>query len=237
MAFLTLKMMSKTTKNIRSQTNKKNPGTKKRNSIDYTSKVPAMFGFIKPRQLVTLKYFDFIPLSVTTLAVSQYTFRLNSLFDPDRTGTGHQPYGRDTLAALYNRYRVYKTGWRVEMPSNSQTFSAVVVPSNGTFTATTLADFTLAIELPYSKYQAIGAAGAPPGVFESSINLAQLGGVPRVEFDSDDRFAANFSSNPTEVQDLEIIYYNPNGSTLTTQLNIELWFKADAYDLINQAQS
>ena len=31
---------------------------------------------------------------------------MNSLFDPDQTGTGHQPYYFDQFAALYNRYTV-----------------------------------------------------------------------------------------------------------------------------------
>ena len=35
-----------------------------------------------------------------------YKFRANSIYDPDQTGGGHQPYGRDTLATLYNHYVV-----------------------------------------------------------------------------------------------------------------------------------
>ncbi len=33
-------------------------------------------------------------------------FSLNSLFDPDQGGVGHQPYGYDQLATLYSRYKV-----------------------------------------------------------------------------------------------------------------------------------
>lgn len=36
-------------------------------------------------------------------------FRLNSIFDPDLTGTGHQPKGRDTWANVYQYYRVLST--------------------------------------------------------------------------------------------------------------------------------
>lgn len=36
-------------------------------------------------------------------------FRINSIFDPNYTDTGHQPMGRDLLATIYNYYRVLKT--------------------------------------------------------------------------------------------------------------------------------
>lgn len=54
----------------------------------------------------TLKYSDVITLTSTGNAVASYVFRMNSLFDPDFSGTGHQPYYFDQLAALYSRYCV-----------------------------------------------------------------------------------------------------------------------------------
>ncbi len=40
-------------------------------------------------------------------------YRANDMFDPYFTGVGHQPYGRDTLATLYNKYKVL--GVKVEL--------------------------------------------------------------------------------------------------------------------------
>ena len=40
-------------------------------------------------------------------------FRLNSIFDPDQTSTGHQPMGRDTWAGIYKYYRVIKTDVKI----------------------------------------------------------------------------------------------------------------------------
>jgi hypothetical protein len=37
-----------------------------------------------------------------------YRFRANSIFDPDLTSAGHQPYGHDTLQNIYKSYVVDK---------------------------------------------------------------------------------------------------------------------------------
>jgi len=46
-----------------------------------------------------------------------YTYRMNSVFDPDFTGVGGQPEGFDQLKALYSRYRVMALGVDVKATS------------------------------------------------------------------------------------------------------------------------
>lgn len=54
-----------------------------------------------------LRYNSFPQITAQPAGVAGlYKFRANSVFDPDQTGVGHQPYGRDTLASLYNHYVV-----------------------------------------------------------------------------------------------------------------------------------
>lgn len=45
-------------------------------------------------------------LSVDSTIFSSYTFRANSIADPDVTGAGSRPMGYDQMAALYGRYLV-----------------------------------------------------------------------------------------------------------------------------------
>lgn len=63
------------------------------------------FGF--PDRLKTkLIYCDVIQLSSTLGSVADYVFRLNSLYDPDYTSTGHHPQWWAQLTAVYDHYRV-----------------------------------------------------------------------------------------------------------------------------------
>jgi hypothetical protein len=81
---------------------------------------PRVFGF-PDRILTKLRYSDFGTVSSTTGAVGSYKFRWNSTFDPDYTGTGHQPLYRDTYAAIYDQYAVVRARvvFRITNPSTT----------------------------------------------------------------------------------------------------------------------
>jgi len=53
-------------------------------------------------------------LNAATGSLGIYQFRVNSLFDPDLTGTGHQPYGFDQFKTYYATYLVVKSQITVE---------------------------------------------------------------------------------------------------------------------------
>lgn len=61
---------------------------------------------IAPIVRVKQKYFEQVVLGDGATSPYPYTFRLNSTYDPNETGTGHQPKGRDFYASMYNDYIV-----------------------------------------------------------------------------------------------------------------------------------
>lgn len=69
------------------------------------SRVGNMFG-LPDRYECELVYFDRYSFSHTVGSQGNQQFRLNSLFDPDYTGTGHQPMGYDQITPLYHQYCV-----------------------------------------------------------------------------------------------------------------------------------
>jgi hypothetical protein len=77
----------------------------------------SVFGF--PNKVLTrLRYTDTIAMVGTSGAIAKQLFRLNSTFDPDYTGTGHQPLYRDTYASLYDHYAVVETRVHVKLVNN-----------------------------------------------------------------------------------------------------------------------
>lgn len=58
------------------------------------------------RALTKLKYVSQTSLNPTASFAAHHFFSANNIYDPDFTGTGHQPLGYDQYAALYEQYHV-----------------------------------------------------------------------------------------------------------------------------------
>lgn len=56
--------------------------------------------------LKKFRYVDKIEIDPGIATAAVHTFRANSLYDPDKTGVGHQPLGFDQLMSFYNHYCV-----------------------------------------------------------------------------------------------------------------------------------
>ena len=66
----------------------------------------------------TLRYTEYFSnVDISTNWTKQ--FRINSIFDPNYTDSGHQPMGRDLLATIYNYYRVLKTEISCELGTST----------------------------------------------------------------------------------------------------------------------
>lgn len=70
------------------------------------------------KRFVKLRYTEQFVLTSTSGATAKQVFRCGSIFDPDLTGTGHQPLGHDEWSVLYNYYRVLGSKITVQ-PINS----------------------------------------------------------------------------------------------------------------------
>lgn len=86
-------------------------------------------GAFPSSKTVKLKYNEYIPISSNTsgTVLSQYNFRANSLYDPNQSGTGHQPMYFDTYAGLYNHYLVLGSRIRVSWQGQANSGIPLVV--------------------------------------------------------------------------------------------------------------
>jgi len=70
-----------------------------------TYRINTLGGF--PNQkTVRLRYVTEIGLNAGSGSIAVHQFRANSLYDPDKTGVGHQPSNFDPLMTMYDHYTV-----------------------------------------------------------------------------------------------------------------------------------
>ena len=70
--------------------------------------IPRYCNPFQPMQRAILRYFDDVNLNAGQSGVAHKLFRANSIYDPDATGVGHQPYGHDQYQSIYIHSRVDK---------------------------------------------------------------------------------------------------------------------------------
>lgn len=135
-----------------------------------------------------LRYCESVTIVAATGALGIYQWRTNSLFDPNLTGTGHQPYGFDQMKTYYASYLVTSSVIAVEcLSSASVVCLAGVMTSAESSTGITTADGYME---PGKGQGGLLYSNATRN-FESKWSLASI-----VDHDPAD-YSALISANPT----------------------------------------
>jgi len=184
-----------------------------------------------PQRFITkLKYAG----TVTTGANGAWALRLNSLFDPDATGTGHQPYGYDQLSQLYNRYRVISCSYRLQAPNVANIIQFGAMPANAVYT---YGAFDALKEQPRARYFTQMPTGNAQ-TLSGKVYIPSVVGRSKAQYMADDRFQAQNGANPAEECMLNLMVAAVGDNPISGQpIHVILEFTAEFFDVISQAQS
>lgn len=189
-----------------------------------------------PTRFITKhKYAEAVTLSTAGLNV--YKWNLNSLYDPNRTGTGHQPYGYDQIGLLYNRYRVISCKYVVSGIADSSNIAVACLPANDT--ATVISNVSEARENPRCKYL-VQNPGGTLKVLKGNVYLPALTGRTKTQYMSADSYQAQVGASPTELMVLNVFGQGLNDDPTFAPgitFNILLEYTVEWFDVVNQDQS
>ncbi len=163
---------------------------------------------------VTLRYCDVISLDPAAGVVAKHQFRANSIFDPDSTGVGHQPKGRDEWAEFYHHYVVVGakitcqfTGSGTNQPG--AILGVGLVPTTGGL-GSTPGDIA---ENGTANWQ-VGGVSANDSLNHSITafySAKQFYNITDIK-DNIDRLGASIGSNPSEDVFFEVFFGPLNGT-------------------------
>lgn len=181
-----------------------------------------------PQQMkVRLKYVDEYVMTSTAGAVANQAFRMNSVFDPDFTGVGHQPYGFDQYASLYNVYTVLGSKLTATWAPFTQTD---VANPKGPWNVITLGDDdgsasanpTLNCEYPRSDAKILGDAKGSPSVVKTYATYQPQRDLGLNPYDAD--CSAIVTTNPSNVWYATCLANDINSTTSSLMLKVEIEF-------------
>lgn len=186
----------------------------KERSKTFTQLTSAAFGIGFPRRLkITHLYADNFTLTNTAGAAANYLFSCNGLYDPNVTGTGHQPSYFDALAGIYNHYTVIASRIKISATTASTQSCPVNVACYLNDDTSIATSYLSAMEQPSSKSQFMQInAGAPPVELTLSWSAkATFGGSVL----ANDNLAGASGNNPAE-QTYYCITTGPGDSSTAT---------------------
>lgn len=187
-------------------------------------------GPIPDRLFAKMKYHDTFVTTAAGVPAIHY-FR-TSIFDPDESGGGHQPMGRDEYSQLYNRYRVNGIGYTATAinESTSQQQDVVVIPKPN---ATAITSPTQLWELAYSKPRVICPEGSGRNVttFRGYLSASRILGVSKEQYRTNSAYSSQMATNPTTTARLHF-YSMPSdlASTSTVRWKVTLTYYCELFD-------
>jgi len=201
-----------------------------------------------PRKRLTLRYADTYQFNSTTGSLTTQQIRVNSLYDPDGSGTGHQPRGFDQWCASagpYNRYRVLAVRIALQVTQDSDTAG-----QPGQLVAG-FSDLSTLPTVP-SGSGSVNCAGqselrgwkscvvnpfAEPARMEFAARVCDIEGVTESSVLSEDNYSAAYNANPVDVAWFSMQALTLGSSTGVTYAQFEIEFDIQFEEPILLAQS
>lgn len=209
-------------RSIRRRKSKLRYAKRKRTTLVNKSLTPFASRFI-----TQMKYSESYLLSSS----NNYTqiMNLNSIFDPNRTGIGHQPYGRDQLDQIYNRYRVIKCSFVINGYSTTgDPIRLVALPTNDVLGPTYGASEL--VENPRARW-IVQMPGGSTQYLKNSVYIPALMGRSKAQYMADDRFQATQDTSPAEAALLYIVTGAMNGDiAVNTHITVTLKYTVEFFD-------
>jgi hypothetical protein len=158
-----------------------------------------------------------ISLASTLANPGVYVLSLNGMYDPDTTGTGHQPRGFDQLMLLYDHYVVTHARVRVSFANSSTAVPAigfVCVRDN----ATPSTNHTDYMESTNTTYKSLGVESSSSSVSNITVDVNPPAFLGRRDPLSDPQLKGSNATNPDEGCSIHIGAYSSDLFTTSSVL-------------------
>jgi hypothetical protein len=176
-----------------------------------------------------LQYTTSVRVSPGVVTYQDTVYRLNSPFDPEFSGAGHQPRGWDTLAGLYDRYRVKRC--RAVLHARQRAahgIQVVLIPSNQ---SASLINTDYPSEIQRATPSMVTGSSQPTVNLDVTYVNHDILGQTAAQYNANEDTASLTTTNPTEAMFLHVFAFQLDGATvLDYEHVISLFYDVEFFD-------
>lgn len=158
---------------------------------------------VSDTKIVHLRYTGLITLDPTVSASAVHVFAANGMYDPDITGTGHQPLYFDEWMAMYYHYVVTESSIKVVYSSTASSAAAGQNIVGVHLDSSSASDTT--VSPPYYCEQANTTWKTTSNIYNGANTVVSATGdnaafwrMAKKTYEAEDQFRGTNSTNPTE---------------------------------------
>jgi len=173
-----------------------------------------------------LRYSTNCQLASTAGAVTTQVYAMNGLFDPDITGTGHQPMGFDEMMLYFNHYCVMSCRIQCIFKGISSTKLTVCIRQDGAATPITTIDRIVELGGAVYDYLEITTTAGATKRLDMSASVARLQGISRRALTADPSLQGTNAANPAELSYFHVAVWDAAAQTGSVNVDVVLDFLA-----------
>jgi len=174
------------------------------------------------------RYHETVQLNPGISGFAIYEFAANGMYDPNITGTGHQPSGFDQMMTLYNHYTVTKSIITVTPATTGSTNQQILfgVRLNDT-TGQLAGGLDSFLESRGVKYLMVGYPGATVMPVNMTVDMGKFFGVPQQNLLGESQFRGSAVANPSELAIYQCFVGAavPSDDPPSTTLHVDITFE------------
>lgn len=218
------------TRSIESKNNYRAPTAPVGNSVHQTQLTKNPLFPIRSFQRGQLYYEGFINLAPTIGSLQIYNFSANDLYDPNRTGTGHQPMGFDQMMNLYEQFTVVRSHIKITACNYGGDQARIAVYLNPDTSASTI---TAVMENGLLETKVLAGSGTDAGQhrvksLELTCDVPKYFGKTYDAILADPQMYGTIASSPGEQVYFTIAVWDPFNASGDCQVGLDVTISYDS---------
>lgn len=171
----------------------------------------------------SLRYSESTFLTATAGAVTSYVYRANDCFDPNATGTGHQPMGFDQMMIFYNHFCVVRSKLIVTFRNtNAGTSPTCCIRQDGSSTPITVIDRIVELGGNVMCYMEAAFTRGGDQTLDLSLDICRLQGLNMKTILADSTLRGDVATSPAELTYYHIQVWDSRAVTSVIQFDVIL---------------